>query len=144
NNPQLRSSSKPQELCAAQEIEGAKPANRSRLRGIRYRRRICGWLRAGLSGAISQFAADRRFGDLGMLVRIQYFSLLRDLKGPNSVEISEGSTVADLLKTLFEQVSGLEAWNKRLLIAAGTEWVPQDYVVRPDDVISLMPPVQGG
>jgi len=79
-----------------------------------------------------------------VLIRIQYFSLLRDLKGPNSVEIPEGSSVADLLKTLFEQVSGLEAWNKRLLIAAGTEWVPQDYIVRPDDVISLMPPVQGG
>ena len=79
-----------------------------------------------------------------MLIRIQYFSLLCDLKGPNSVEIPEGSSVADLLKTLFEQVAGLEAWNKRLLIAAGTEWVPQDYIVRPDDIISLMPPVQGG
>ena len=79
-----------------------------------------------------------------MLIKIQYFSLLRDLKGPDSVEISEGSTVAELLKTLFAQVPGLEAWNKRLLIAAGIEWVPQNYVVRPDDVISLMPPVQGG
>ena len=79
-----------------------------------------------------------------MLIKIQYFSLLRDLKGPDSVEISEGSTVAELLKTLFAQVPGLEAWNKRLLIAAGLEWVPQNYVVRPDDVISLMPPVQGG
>src|SRR5262249_3189282 len=44
----------------------------------------------------------RRFGDLSVLIRIQFFSLLRDLKGPNSVEIPEGSTVADLLKTLFE------------------------------------------
>jgi molybdopterin converting factor small subunit len=79
-----------------------------------------------------------------VLVKIQYFSLLRDLNGPDSVEISEGSTVADLLKALFAQVPGLEAWNKRLLIAAGIEWVPQNYVVRPDDVISLMPPVQGG
>ena len=79
-----------------------------------------------------------------MLIKIQYFSLLRDLKGPDSVEISEGSTVADLLKTLFAQVPGLEAWNKRLLIAAGIEWVPQNYIVRPDDVIFLMPPVQGG
>jgi molybdopterin converting factor small subunit len=79
-----------------------------------------------------------------VLIKIQYFSLLRDLKGPDSVEISEGSTVADLLKMLFAQVPGLEPWNKRLLIAAGLEWVPQNYVVRPDDVISLMPPVQGG
>jgi molybdopterin converting factor small subunit len=79
-----------------------------------------------------------------MLIRIQYFSLLRDLKGPESVEISEGSTVAELLRSLYEQVPGLEQWNKRLLIAAGVEWVTQDYIIRPEDVISLMPPVQGG
>jgi molybdopterin converting factor small subunit len=79
-----------------------------------------------------------------VLVKIQYFSLLRDLNGPNSIEIPEGSTVADLLKALFEQLPALEAWNKRLLVAAGIEWVPQDYILRPDDVISLMPPVQGG
>ena len=79
-----------------------------------------------------------------MLIKIQYFSLLRDLKGPDSVEIPEGSTIADLLKMLFEDVPGLESWNKRLLIAAGIEWVPKDYIVQPGDVISLMPPVQGG
>jgi len=48
------------------------------------------------------------------------------------------------LKMLFEDVPGLESWNKRLLIAAGIEWVPNDYIVQPGDVISLMPPVQGG
>jgi molybdopterin converting factor small subunit len=79
-----------------------------------------------------------------VLIKIQYFSLLRDLKGPESVEMAEGSTVADLLKTLFDKIPDLEAWNKRLLIAAGTEWVPQDYILRPNDLISLMPPVQGG
>ena len=79
-----------------------------------------------------------------MLIKIQYFSLLRDLKGPESVEMPEGSTIADLLKRLSDDVPGLESWNQRLLIAAGTEWVPQDYMVQPGDVISLMPPVQGG
>ena len=79
-----------------------------------------------------------------MLIRIQYFSLLRDLKGPETIEISEGSTAADLLRSLFQQVPGLEAWNKCLLVAAGIQWVPQDYVLQPDDVVSLMPPVQGG
>jgi molybdopterin converting factor small subunit len=79
-----------------------------------------------------------------VIIKIQYFSLLRDLKGPESVELAEGSTVADLLKTLFDKIPALEAWNKRLLIAAGTEWAARDYVLRPDDLISLMPPVQGG
>jgi molybdopterin converting factor small subunit len=79
-----------------------------------------------------------------MLIKIQYFSQLRDLNGPQSVEMAEGGTVADLLKTLFDKVPGLEPWNKHLLIAAGIEWVTQDYILRPDDLISLMPPVQGG
>jgi molybdopterin converting factor small subunit len=79
-----------------------------------------------------------------MLIRIQYFSLLRDLKGPESIEISQGSTVAELLSIIFKQVPGLEKWNNRMLIAAGVEWVSRDYVMQPDDLISLMPPVQGG
>ena len=79
-----------------------------------------------------------------MLIKIQYFSLLRDLKGPDSIEMADGSTVGDLLRTLFDQVSGLSAWNKHLLVAAGIEWVPREYILRPDDLISLMPPVQGG
>jgi molybdopterin converting factor small subunit len=79
-----------------------------------------------------------------VVIKIQYFSLLRDLKGPESVQIAEGSTVADLLATLFDKVPALEAWNDRLLIAAGTEWATGEYILRPDDLISLMPPVQGG
>jgi len=79
-----------------------------------------------------------------VLIKIQYFSLLRDLNGPDSVEMPEGSTIADLLKMLCDDVPGLESWNQRLLIAAVTEWVPKGYIVQPGDVISLMPPVQGG
>jgi molybdopterin converting factor small subunit len=79
-----------------------------------------------------------------VLIEIQYFSQLRGLGGPNSVEIEQGTTVEGLLEELFKQVPGLRIWNKHLLIAAGTEWVRRDYLVRPGDSISLMPPVQGG
>jgi len=79
-----------------------------------------------------------------VLIKIQYFSLLRDLNGPDSVEMPEGSTITDLLKMLCDDVPGLESWNQLLLVAAGTEWVPKGYIVQPGDVISLMPPVQGG
>jgi molybdopterin converting factor small subunit len=79
-----------------------------------------------------------------VLIHIQYFSQLRDLGGPESVEIAEGTTIEALLKRLFELSPGLESWNKHLLVAAGTEWVQRDYLVEPGDLISLMPPVQGG
>ena len=79
-----------------------------------------------------------------MLIQIQYFSQLRDLGGPESVELAEGATVEVLLDRVFELTPRLAAWNKHLLVAAGPEWAQRDYVVRPGDLISLMPPVQGG
>jgi molybdopterin converting factor small subunit len=77
-------------------------------------------------------------------VQIQYFAQLRDLAGPESVELAETTTVELLLKKLFELKPELAAWEKHLLIAAGTEWVQRDYVINSGDTISLMPPVQGG
>jgi molybdopterin converting factor small subunit len=79
-----------------------------------------------------------------VLIEIQYFSQLRDLEGPDSLEVPEGITVQDLLKKLFQLKPMLEVWNRHLLVAAQTEWVQRDYVVQPGDTISLMPPVQGG
>jgi molybdopterin converting factor small subunit len=79
-----------------------------------------------------------------VLIQIQYFSGLRDLRGPESVELAEGTTVEMLLERLFELSPNLAPWNKHLLVAAGTEWVQRDYVLKSGDLISLMPPVQGG
>ena len=79
-----------------------------------------------------------------MLIQIQYFAQLRGLGAPDSIEVAEGTTVESLLRDLFQQSPSLEAWNKHLLIAAGTEWVQRDYSVKSGDTISLMPPVQGG
>jgi molybdopterin converting factor small subunit len=79
-----------------------------------------------------------------VVIKIQYFAQLRDLGAPESVELGSGATVGVLLNRLFELSPGLAAWNKNLLLAAGTEWVQRDYVICPGDVISLMPPVQGG
>lgn len=79
-----------------------------------------------------------------MHIQIQYFSQLRDLGGPEVIELAEGTTVEMLLKKLFELSPGLMAWNRHILVAAGTEWVDRNYLLRPGDLISLMPPVQGG
>jgi molybdopterin converting factor small subunit len=79
-----------------------------------------------------------------VLIQIQYFAQLRGLGGPDSIELAEGTTIEGLLTNLFQLSPCLAAWNRHLLIAAGTEWVQREYVVQPGDTISLMPPVQGG
>ena len=79
-----------------------------------------------------------------MLIQIQYFAQLRALKGPASIELVEGTTIENLLNNLFQEMPNLKAWNSHLLIAAGTEWVQRDYVIKSGETISLMPPVQGG
>jgi sulfur-carrier protein len=79
-----------------------------------------------------------------VLIEIQYFAQLRSLEAPGSLELPEGTTVEDLLEKLFQLKPTLKVWNKHLLVAAQTEWVQRDYVVKPGDTISLMPPVQGG
>ena len=52
--------------------------------------------------------------------------------------------MAGLLEKLTPFLPDLKQWDKCLLIAVGVEYVPRDYVLQGDDLISLMPPVQGG
>jgi molybdopterin converting factor small subunit len=81
-----------------------------------------------------------------MKVDVQFFSRLRDLAGVQEMEleIPESAKVADLLEILYSRTPVLRDWDKSILVAAGVEFVGRDYVVQPDDRISIMPPVQGG
>jgi molybdopterin converting factor small subunit len=79
-----------------------------------------------------------------MVVQIQYFSRLRDLQGPETAEISEEGSIEDLLTHLYASVPGLKDWDKYLLVAVGTEYVPRNHRLMANDMVSLMPPVQGG
>jgi molybdopterin converting factor small subunit len=81
-----------------------------------------------------------------MKVHIQFFSRLRDLAGVSEMELDvpDPTTAADLLAVLYSRAPRLRDWDKSILVAAGVEFVGRDYVVRPGDRISIMPPVQGG
>ena len=81
-----------------------------------------------------------------MKVRVQFFSRLRDLVGAQSLELEapERTTAADLLEILYSQTPTLREWDKSVLIASGLEFVGRDYVLKSNDEISIMPPVQGG
>ena len=81
-----------------------------------------------------------------MRVRAQLFSHLRDLAAASEIELEmpDGSTLADLLASLYREKPTLRSADKTLLLAAGVEFVDRAYRIQPGDEISIMPPVQGG
>ncbi len=81
-----------------------------------------------------------------MNVHVQFFSRLRELTGVSKMELEvpEATKVVELLEILYSRAPALRDWDKSILVAAGVEFVGRDYILRPDDQISIMPPVQGG
>ena len=81
-----------------------------------------------------------------MKVTILFFSQLRDICGMEELEleISESSTIGDLLESLYQRFEGLQKWDSRILIAADHEYVSRDALVVAGQEIAIMPPVQGG
>jgi molybdopterin converting factor small subunit len=81
-----------------------------------------------------------------MKVQVQFFSRLRDVAGRAEMELDvrEEATAGELLETLYAKTPALLHWDKSILVASGVEFVGRDYVLKPNDQISIMPPVQGG
>ncbi len=81
-----------------------------------------------------------------MKVTVQFFSFLRQLTGQTEmpVELPAGATVADLLATLYRQHPRLREAEKTTLIAVGVEFAKSGEKLKDGDVVSLMPPLQGG
>ena len=81
-----------------------------------------------------------------MKVEVQFFSRLRDLAGGSKLDLDlpEGHTLADLLARLYTDHPGLRPWDAHLLLAVGLDYAARSQVLRDGDVVSVMPPVQGG
>jgi molybdopterin synthase sulfur carrier subunit len=81
-----------------------------------------------------------------MKVRVQFYSQLRDLAGTQTtdVDLIKGAVVSDLLENLYAKFPALRAHDRNILVGAGVEFVDRNYQLKPDDEISIMPPVQGG
>jgi molybdopterin converting factor small subunit len=81
-----------------------------------------------------------------MKVHVQFFSRLRDLARTPAMdlEVPERATATDLLEIVYTRAPALREWDKSILVASGVEFVQRDYLLKPDDQISIMPPVQGG
>jgi len=81
-----------------------------------------------------------------MKVRVQFYAQLRDLIGARDLEVQleEGATVRDLLEKIYTQQPALRAHDKSILIGAGVEFVDRNYMLKLNEEIAIMPPVQGG
>ncbi len=81
-----------------------------------------------------------------MKIRVDYYSRLRDLTGIGMEEcdVEPGTTVGALVQSCYLRHAGLGAWHSHLLLAVGLEYVSREHELRDGDVISVMPPVQGG
>lgn len=81
-----------------------------------------------------------------MKVRVQFFSRLLDVAGASLLEreLPPGATLGDLLQDLGRDFPRLGDWDSCLLLAVGVEFATRDQPLREGDLVSLMPPVQGG
>ena len=81
-----------------------------------------------------------------MKITIQFFSFLRQMVGQNelTLDLPEGATVADALAQLYAKFPRLKEAEKTVLLAVGVEFTRRASKLRDGDVLSLMPPLQGG
>lgn len=81
-----------------------------------------------------------------MKVTIQFFSFLRQLAGQNelTLDLPEAATVADALAQIYAKYPRLKEAERTTLLAVGLEFATRTSKLCDGDVLSLMPPLQGG
>lgn len=81
-----------------------------------------------------------------MTVRLLYFAALRDLFGrsEDTMQLAQGSTLAELASQLQARVPGLGAHLKSLAWGVNFEFSPVSTVLNDGDEVALLPPVSGG
>lgn len=74
------------------------------------------------------------------------FARLRELLGTGSVEIPwrENLQVATLREWIAQQWPESTRLLSKSLVAINNEYVANDRLIQPDDVIAIIPPVSGG
>ena len=81
-----------------------------------------------------------------MRISTRLFASYREFAGVSSVDVDlpEGSTVADLIRVLRSQVSGLERLPSTVAVAVNQTYAQPGDVVQEGDEVALIPPVAGG
>lgn len=79
-------------------------------------------------------------------IDIHFYSISKDLAGQSTrrLVMPEHSTLEDVLNILFLEVPSLVSVRKSCLFAIGTSYASMNALLSEGDVISIIPPMQGG
>jgi molybdopterin converting factor subunit 1 len=80
-----------------------------------------------------------------MQVTIKAFGITREIVNGREItlEMPEGTTVADLKKILYQRFPRLEALSS-LFIAINAEYAQDEHLLKQGSEVALIPPVSGG
>ncbi|MDP4198821.1 MAG: MoaD/ThiS family protein [Bacteroidota bacterium] len=81
-----------------------------------------------------------------MTIDVHFYSISRDIAGQpaRQIAVPEGSTLADALDVLFREVPALADIRGACLYAVGTSYATMKRALAAGEVISIIPPMQGG
>ena len=81
-----------------------------------------------------------------MTVRVLFFASLRDRArtGQDTIELPEGSTVADLWEKLVARHAGLAGFSTRPLVACDKGYATWETPLAGVSEVAFLPPVSGG
>ncbi|HRZ28206.1 MAG TPA: MoaD/ThiS family protein [Spirochaetota bacterium] len=81
-----------------------------------------------------------------MKIKIKTFASLREICGFSEKDfiVSEGITVADIIRDICGNFQGFEKRKDSLLFAINEEYCGKDAVLSDNDVLAIFPPVSGG
>lgn len=81
-----------------------------------------------------------------MLVRVKLFATYREIADAKefSWTTAEGSTLEDLLASLFEKYPRLASHQATMILAVNHEFADPSAALREGDEVAIMPPVSGG
>lgn len=81
-----------------------------------------------------------------MLVRARFFAAHREKTGVDrlEIELSDGSTVADLVELIVGRFPALAPAMKSARFAVNREYLPETTILHSGDEVAFIPPVAGG
>ena len=81
-----------------------------------------------------------------MQTRVLFFGKLKELAGAaeQSIEISSGSTIAELFDRFASQTPALAPYRTSVVASRNQEFAHWTTVLEPGDEIAFLPPVSGG
>jgi molybdopterin converting factor subunit 1 len=81
-----------------------------------------------------------------MKIIVLFFASCREQSGTNraEIEITEGSTTADLVDHLLVSFPGLAKGIKELSMAVNKKYIREIIVLADGDEVALLPPISGG